>query len=149
MTSPAATVNITYDGTDVTDLTGIFLHSVVRGGPGTTPQVSGRDDQVPGTSGVFVRNRQARTRTIELRGWVRGVASSEATDRDDYWANRTTLEALFDPTDTATLSIDTGTETYTITARPIPTPEYDEAAPSFAYVSIVLESTVPDWTTAS
>ena len=146
MTSPAATVNVTYDGTDVTDLTGIFLCQVVRGGPGEGPTVSGKDQTVPGAEGVFVRNRKKRTRTIELRGWVRGIASSESTDRNDYWDNRAALEALFDPTDTATLVIDTGAATFSITARPMPSPKFDEVVPSFAYVSVVLESTEPDWT---
>ena len=146
MTSPAATVNVTFDSVDCTDLNGIFLHRIVAGGPGTLPEVDGKDDALLGADGMFARNRRKRTRRIELRGWVRGVGSSEATDRDDYWANREALEALFDPTATATLRVDTGAAAYTITARPLPSPVYDEAAPSFAEVSVVLESTVPDWT---
>lgn len=92
MTSAAATVNVTFGGSDYTDIDGIFLNSIIRGGPGELPEVAGRDDEIPGLEGVFVRNRIGRTRTIELRGWVRGVASTEATDRDDYWANREALE---------------------------------------------------------
>lgn len=145
MTSAAAAVNVTYAGTDVTDMDGICLYAVVRGGPGEAPEVAGSDDELPGADGIFVRNRRKRTRTIELRGHVRGVASTEATDRDDYWANRVALEALFSVVTTGTLTIDTGAVTKSIVARPLPSPKYDERGPSFAYVSVVLESTVPDW----
>lgn len=144
MTSPAATVNITWDSADVTVIDGIFLHSIVRGGPGTLTTVAGQDDEIPGVEGVFVRNRIGRTRTIEIRGWVRGVASSESTDRDDYWDNRAALVAAFDPRTVATLTVDTGTTAYSIDARPISV-EFNEVLPSFAYVSIVLQSTEPDW----
>lgn len=145
MTSPAATANITWASTDYTDFTGIFLHQIVRGGPGELTSVAGTDDEIPGAEGVFVRNRIGRTRTIEVRGWVRGVATTEASDRDDYWNNREALEAAFDPRDTGTLGADTGSNSYTIVARPISV-DFNERTPSFAEVSIVLQSTVPDWT---
>lgn len=145
MTSAAATVNVTFGGSDYTDIDGIFLNSIIRGGPGELPEVAGRDDEIPGLEGVFVRNRIGRTRTIELRGWVRGVASTEATDRDDYWANREALEAAFDPRTTATLVVDTGAASYSIVARPVSV-DFNEMVPSFAEVSVVLQSTVPDWT---
>ncbi len=144
MTSAVATVNVTWDSADFTDLNGIFLHSIVRGGPGTLTEVAGRDDEIPGAEGVFTRNRVGRTRTIELRGWVRGVASSESTDRDDYWANRAALATAFNPRNVETLAVDTGGVTYSIDARPISV-EFNEVMPSFAYVSIVLQSTEPDW----
>ncbi len=145
MTSAAATANITWASSDYTDIDGIFLHRIVRGGPGELPAVAGVDDEIPGAEGVFVRNRIGRTRTIELRGWVRGIASTEATDRDDYWNNREALEAAFDPRTTGTLAVDTGANSYSIVARPV-TVDFNELMPSFAEVSIVLQSTVPDWT---
>ena len=145
MTSTAANVNVTYESTDVTDLNGIFLHRVLQGGPGTLPDVSGTDDHIPGAEGVFARNRQPRTRTIAVSGFVRGVSTDEASDRDDYWANRVAMEALFDRTAVGTLRIDTGSIAYTIEARPM-TIDPNEILPSFAYVVVTFESTEPDWT---
>lgn len=145
MSSPAAEVNVTFAATDCTDLNGIFLHRLLQGGPGTLPEVAGRDDPLPGADGMFVRNRRIRRRTIALSGFVRGVATSETTDRDDYWTNRSALETLFDPTVTGTLRVDTGAAAYTIAARPM-TIEINEVLPSFAYAVVTLESVVPDWT---
>lgn len=145
MTSTAAPVNVTFGGTDYTDFNGIFLYAVIRGGPGTLTDVAGSDDEVPGAEGVFVRNRIGRTRTIELRGWVRGVSTTETTDRDAYWAKRAALQTAFNPRLTASLVVDTGATSYTIVARPMSV-DFDEQVPSFAEVSIVLQSTVPDWT---
>lgn len=144
MTSAAAPVNITFGGTDYTILSGIFLYRCLRGGPGTLPEVAGRDDEIPRAEGIFVRNRVGRTRTIELWGFVRGVSTTEATDRDAYWANRAALQTAFNPRSTASLVIDTGAVSYTITARPLNV-DYNEVLPSFAEVSIVLQSTGPDW----
>lgn len=146
MTSTAAPVNVTYDSVDYTDIDGIFLYQIRRGGPGELPEVSGVDDVIPGADGVFPRNRRKRTRTIELFGWVRGIASSESTDRDDYWANRVALETAFTPALTTgkVLAIDTGSASKSIDVKPVAV-DFNEIHPSFAEVSIVLVSTEPDW----
>lgn len=144
MTSAAAAVNVTIDGTDCTDIDGIFLNSIRRGGPGTLPDVIGDDETIPGATGVFVLNRVKINRTIELEGWVRGIATTEATDRDDYWANRVALETLMNRTDTMDLVVDLGAVTKTITVRPEAV-TFDEQLPSFAYVVVVFISTEPDW----
>ena len=144
MTSAAAAVNVTILGTDCTDLDGIFINEITRGGPGMLPEVIGEDETVPGAEGVFVLNRVKINRTIEFRGWVRGVSTTEASDRDDYWANRVALEVLMDRTTTGTLTIDTGGVSKSITVRP-DSVTFDEQLPSFAYVALVFVSTEPDW----
>lgn len=136
----------TIAGTDVADVDGIFLQPTL-GMPGTLPGVRGEDNVAPGQPGRFVRNRVGDVRRIEYAGHVRGVATTEATDRADYWANRIALEALADPRTTVELRVTLGGTVYAITAWPIES-AFDEQVPSFAYAYLVFESTTPDWEVA-
>lgn len=145
MTSAAATVTLTYDSQDIQDIDGIFL-DLHKGGPGEIADIRGIDDIIPGLDGRTVRNRRVDKRTIELRGFVRGTGSDEAAQREDYWDNRIALAALFDPTEVNNLvaTLPGGLE-YTISARTQPPFVLNQRVPSFAEVSIVLESVDPDW----
>ena len=146
MTSAVAVVGLTFDSHDLADIDGIFL-DLYKGGPGETAEVRGRDDVIPAAVGLLARNRVKQRRVIELRGFVRGTGSDETAQRTDYWDNRQTLEGWFDPTATANLvaTLPGGAE-FTIAARPLPGIVYGQVVPSFATVSIVLESVDPDWT---
>ncbi len=145
MTSPVAVTDLTFSATDITDLTGIMLERIDRGGPGTLATVAGSDDPLPGADGVFPRNRRKRTRMIELAGYVFGVGTDAEDQIADFWNNRVALEALFTPStrDDITATLRNGS-TYRIEAWPV-TVDYGPMAPSMASVSIVLESTEADW----
>ncbi len=96
MTTNAAAIGLTFHGVDIQDLDGIYLE-LVRG-VNEVAEVRGVDLVVPSRPGQIKRNRVRHRLPIELRGWIRGVASSEATDRADFVANREVFKALFDPT---------------------------------------------------
>lgn len=145
MTSAVAVVVLTYRGHDIQDIDGIFL-DLYAGGPGEIAEVRGVSQVIPGADGMLARNRNVQRRRIELRGFCRGIASSETTDRGDYWDNRITLADWFHPEQMGTLSatLPNG-EVWTIEARTLPPIVYDQEVPSFARVSVVLESVDPHW----
>jgi hypothetical protein len=145
MTSSAAVVTLTYDGNDVQDIDGIFL-DLYRGGPGDIPEVRGEDDVIPGLDGRVVRNRRMDRLTIELRGFVRGTGTTETDQREDYWDNRILLASWFDPTSTGPLvaTLPGGLE-FTIQARTLPPFVFNQHVPSYAEVSVQLESADPEW----
>lgn len=146
MSSPVAVADLSFDGTDITDITGIIFDRIIRGGPGEIPTTSGRDDPVPGADGVFVRNRRKRTRTIELRGYVFGAGSTTTDQLDDMWDNRESVEALFTPDAHADLvAVLRNGRTATIDCWPV-TVDFTQVAPMLAEVSVVLLSTEADWT---
>lgn len=146
MTTPVAVADISFNGTDISDLTGIMFERIEQGGPGTLPSVAGTDDPLPGADGVFPRNRRKRTRIIEIRGWVFGDGASAAAQVDDYWDNRIAVETLFNPTarDDLVAVLRNG-YTATIEAWPVSV-DFNQVAPQMAEVSVVLQSVDPDWT---
>jgi hypothetical protein len=149
VTTAVAPVTLTYDGTDIQDLEGIFLE-IIRGAPGEPAEIRGRDDVALGRDGRVARNRRKDRRVIELVGWVKGTGATEATQRGDYWDNRITLEGVFDSTATAVLSatLPSG-DVYTISCRLNPPILYNQVVPAYATVSLELESVDPDWTLGS
>lgn len=151
MTSTAAPVNWTAGGTDMVDVDGICLHTLVRGGPGETAKTRGEPDLIPGLPGLVPRLWEVESRTIEFRGFVRGTGSDEDDQREDYWDNRIALGALLDPTEVMTLNITLpGGDTYTIEARPLSLENaFRQIVPSFAEVSVTFESYDPDWVAGS
>ncbi len=145
MTSAVAPVNWTAGGTDMVDVDGVCLHTLVRGGPGEPAQTRGDADVIPALVGQQPRLFEKDTRTIEFRGFVRGTGSDEAAQRSDYWSNRIALESTLDPTDVIQLVITLpGGAQYTIDARPTSI-GYNQKVPSFAEVSVELVSYDPDW----
>ena len=149
MTSAAAVVGLTYRGTDIQDLDGIFLE--IYRGLFEPVEVRGVDLVVPSATGQSVRNRKGHRRSIGLRGWIRGVDSSapidEAGDRADFATNRAAFETLFDPTlDPGALvaTLEDGSSR-TIDARTLNAIP-DQAVPTLVYVDIELESVDPNWT---
>lgn len=144
MTAPA-TIGLTYRGSNIQDLDGIWLE-IVRG-LNEGPAVRGVDVVVPAAVGRQVRNRVADNRTLELRGWVRGVAGyDEADDLEAFATQRTTFGALFDPTlDPGALvaTLEDGS-TVTIDARTLNS-VWEQVVPSFHRVSVELESVDPEW----
>lgn len=149
MSSPVATIGLTYDSTGLqhADL-GLFLQIVE--GLNTTPDVRGRDVVVPGLAGRIPRNRIADVLRIELRGFVRGDGMTGAAQMADFRDKVQALQVLFDPTrDPANIVADLENgELATIAARPLPGLIInDQALPSlFGLVSVVLESVAPTWT---
>lgn len=149
MANPAASIGLTFGGTDLQqNPIGIFLE-IVEGLAGTAT-VRGTDTVVPGLAGRIARNRQPDTRRIELRGLVAGTGATEALQQDSFWDLVATLRALFDPTDSPASLVATlpnGT-TATILARTLPTMVWDQTLPALARVTIELESVAPTWTIA-
>jgi hypothetical protein len=146
MSSAAAVIGLTYRGTDVQDEDGIFLE-IVRGLLDGR-EVRGVDLIVPSSVGQVVRNRVAHRRSIELRGWIRGVdAGGEDADRADFADNRAAFLALFDETlepGDLVATLEDGSA-QTIAARTLNVIK-DQVVPSFVNVSVELESVAPDWT---
>lgn len=147
----ALLVQITYDGTPMTDPDGIYLHTIVRGGPGTTPSVKGIDDAIPGADGFFLRNRRKERRIIEARGWIAGVGAGDAVAASDYWDNRVALESLLDPTSTGTLEVTLPNgDSYSITARPLPMDGMSDISTISAEIAVQWETVADvDWEPSS
>lgn len=144
MSTAVAPVGLTFRGTDIQDLSGIFLE-IVRGLTEVV-EVRGIDLIVPASEGQIVRNRHGHRLVIELRGWIRGVATTEDSDRDDFVVNRAAFRALFDPRlDPGVLAatLEDGS-TQTINARTLNVVP-DRIVPTFERVSVELESVDPDW----
>lgn len=147
MSNPAATIGLTFGGTDLQQATiGIFLE-LVRG-LNETAEVRGTDTIVPSLAGRIARNRVGDTRRIELRGLVAGTGATEALQQSSFFTLVATIRALFSPTASAASLVATlpnGT-TATILARTLPTMLWDQELPSLARVTIELESVAPNWT---
>lgn len=78
MANPAASIPLTFGGTDLQqNPIGIFLE-IVEGLAGTAT-VRGTDTIVPGLAGRIARNRKADVRRIELRGLVAGTGNEIET----------------------------------------------------------------------
>jgi hypothetical protein len=144
MSTAVATIGLTYRGTDIQILDGIFLE-IVRGLTEVV-EVRGVDLIVPAYAGQIVRNRVGHRLAIELRGWVRGTGASETPQREDIAAQRAAFRALFDPRlDPGDLvaTLEDGTQ-QTIVARTLNILSV-EIVPTFYQVSVELESVAPDW----
>lgn len=146
MTSAAAVVGLTYRGTDIQDVDGIYLE--IYRGLIEPVEVRGQDLIVPAYSGQIVRNRLGHRKGIGLRGWIRGVgATDEDDDRADFATNRATFNTLFDTTlepGALVASLEDGSSK-TIDARTLNVIP-DVQVPTLVYVDIELESVDPDWT---
>lgn len=147
MSSPVAVIGLTFRGTDIQDLDGLFLE--ITGGLDELPEVRGEDTVVPGLAGRVSQNRIADRRELELEGYVRGVGADEEGDRSAYRTNVIAMQALFDPTlDPGELvaSLEDGS-TATINARALNIVGAQKM-PSFKLVSVKLESVDPNWVIA-
>jgi hypothetical protein len=146
MTSPAAVIGLTFRGSDIQDIDGIFLE--IYRGLVEPVEVRGVDLIVPASAGQVVRNRVGHRKSIGLRGWIRGVgATDEDDDRADFATNRAAFVSLFDPTlDPGVLlaTLEDGS-TRSINARTLNAIP-DEVVPTFVRVDVELESVDPNWT---
>lgn len=145
MTNPVAVIGLSFDSIDIQQNPfGIFLE--IKRGIYEGPEVRGTDTTVPARSGRIARNRIGDRRVIELEGYVSGLGSTEAAQREHFLDLADTIGSLFDPTAMpATLAAamqDGGTRT--IKARTLPTVLWDQIVPSMAKVNIQLEA-VEDW----
>lgn len=148
MSSPAAVVGLMFRGVDIQDLDGLYLEIIL--GLDGIPEVRGEDSVVPALVGRVPRNRIADRLAIELDGFVRGVGSSETTDREDYRANVASMQALFDPElDPGLLeaTLEDGTVA-TIHARTLTMLE-ESIVPTYKHVNFELESVDPRWSVGS
>lgn len=139
MSTAVAVIGLTYRGTDIQIIDGIFLE-LVRGLVEVV-DVRGVDLIVPSRSGQIVRNRVSHRLGVELRGWMRGSGSTEALQRSDFAANRAAFRTLFDPTlDPGPLvaTLETGS-TQSISARTLNV-VVEQIVPTFVRLSVELES---------
>lgn len=144
-TTIAPVKDLTYGGTDIQDLRGIYLEIV--SGLAEPPSVRGADTVVPGRPGRIRRNRVADTQPIELRGWVCGDGDGEAAQRADFATNRAAFRALFSPTAgdrVLSCTLEDGS-TATINASALAATIWNQIVPTYAEVSVRLESVDPDW----
>lgn len=145
MSNPAAVIALTYDVVDIQeDPIGTFLQ-LIRG-LAEGPSVRGADIIVPGRVGRIEAGRIGDTWRLELAGLVAGVGAAEVEQRADFATRRAALRALFDPARGAAdlaATLEDGT-LWTIRARPLPGPLWDQIVPSMARVSYELEA-LGDW----
>jgi hypothetical protein len=145
VTSPVAVIGLTYRGTDLQSADLDIFFEIVRG-LAEPPSVRGEDWIVPARAGRLPTNRVADVLRIELRGHVRGSGVDEDAQRADFAANRATVRALFSPTlDPGPLvaTLEDGS-VQNVDARTLDT-IWNQVQPSFAFVSVQLESVDPDW----
>jgi hypothetical protein len=149
MTSPIATIALTFDGIDLqrSDLQ-VFLEIVH--GLNETPSVRGTDTIVPGLAGRIEGNRVNDVLPITLEGLVRADPTTTTTSaaiasfRDNMQSIRT-LFASNRARANLVATLEDGT-TATISARPLPGIIANDTVKSeFANVSIELEGS-GDWT---
>jgi hypothetical protein len=149
MTSPLATVGLSFDGVDLqtADLQ-IFLEIVH--GLNEPPSVRGSDTIVPGLAGRIEGNRINDVLVIGLEGLFR--ADPTTTTHDDaiasYRGNVNTVRSLFLPNRARAdlvATLEDGSQ-LTVSARPMPGVIWSEPVKSeLAQVSIELEA-YDDWT---
>ena len=140
-----AVIGLTYGGTDIQDLDGIYME-IIRG-LAERPSVRGSDTVVPGLAGRIRRSRVNDLLTIELRGWVRGSGADESEQRSDFATNRLNFRTIFNPTlgdQDLVATLEDGT-TATISAQASDRTIWNQVVPSFAEVSVELDSIDPDW----
>lgn len=146
MTNAAAVIGLTFASTDLQESPiGVFLE-IVRG-IAESPTVRGVDTTVPGLAGRIARARISDTLTIELRGYVAGVGTTESDQRTSFASKRAALRTLFDPTLAPAALVATleDASTLTVIARALPTAVWQQIVPSMAQVSFELEA-LGDWT---
>lgn len=146
MTSPVATVALTYDAVDIQDLDGIHLQ--ITKGLFEVANVRGTDVVVPGADGRTIRPRRFDRRQILLAGEVRAAGDVPDQDdrRSDYRDNLNTLRTLFDETGTAkdlVATLENG-EVWTCPARCVDRIVNEAILSEEAKVSIELEA-LSDW----
>lgn len=150
MTTPAATIPLTYDAVDLQDADfGIFLE--ITQGLNDTPEVRGRDVTVPGLDGQIARNRKSHEMKLVLTGQVMGNGATEALRRSDYRTQVKFLRVLFSPKRQPALlraPLEDGT-IQSISARPLNSIWNEVVASEFAYLSVELVSVDPDWVPAT
>lgn len=150
MTSPVATVGLTYAGVDLqeSDLQ-VFLQ--IRTGLNETPAVRGSDTVVPGLAGRVEGNRVNDVLSIELVGFVRADPASvdRAAAKSSFRANILWLRTLFASNRARAdlvATLEDGS-TQSISARPLSMIWNESVQGEFSAVSIDLEG-YDDWAVA-
>lgn len=136
------------NGVDLTRSDGRILGRVVRG-LNELPEVRGKDTVVPALAGRVPRNRIADRLLIEWEGMVMGAGSTEQDQREDFRDIVDSLRALMDPTSDPyelVVTLEDGSTTRSITARPINIVWGDDDIPSYRVASLQWESVdATDW----
>jgi len=149
--------DLTFDGTDIHDVNGIYLELV--GGFDGVAEVRGSDLTIPGRAGMTPLSRIKHRRLITLRGFLAGggtysgSGTAGESERESYRATVVIFQALFDPDDAAKslvvtspyLGLPSGTKT--IAARFMNAIWGDPIGDVFRPVSVELEAVgnPPDW----
>lgn len=139
------------NGVDLTRSDARILGRVVRG-LNELPEVRGRDTIVPALAGRVPRNRIGDRLVIEWEGMLMGAGSTEQDQREDFRDIVDSIRALMDPTSDPyelVVTLEDGTTTRSITARPINAVFGDDQLPSYRVCSLQWESVdAADWSVA-
>lgn len=151
MTSPAATVGLTYAATDLQQSDLQWFFQVVKG-LNEPPSVRGVDVTVPALTGRIEGNRKNDVLAIELVGWVRGdpAETTRSNAIASYRDNAQAIRTLF-ATNRARAELIATLENgsvLSISARPLNAIWTDAVQSEFVNVSIELEG-YDDWTEVS
>lgn len=146
MTTPIASIALTYDETDLQPAD-LGFHLQLVSGLDDSPDVRGEDVTIPYLDGKLPRPRRFDHRRIVLEGHVRGLGSDEGLARANYRSSRRTLAVLFDTArevaDLVALLEDGSTAT--IACRPLSLIPFELVQSLEATVSVELEA-LEDWT---
>jgi hypothetical protein len=148
MTSPAASIGLTYDGSDL-QLADLSIFIEIVHGLNEPPSVRGSDVVVPALAGRVEGNRVNDVVSIVLEGIVRAdpTTATTATARTSYRAKVAAVRTLFASNRARAnlvATLESGA-TKTISARPLPGIIWNELIQSeIATVSIELEG-YGDW----
>lgn len=150
MSSPVATVGLTYAASDIQSANLSIFFQIERG-LFEVPTVRGEDVTIPALAGQSERNRMNHTLPIVLRGMVRADPAITDVDdaRADFWDKYLSVRTLFAPNrQRAELAatLPNGT-VLTISARPLNIITTQEIAAEFWSGSVELEG-YDDWAAA-
>lgn len=148
MTNAAATIGLTYGGTDIQEAfaggAAAMILELVRG-LSEPPSVRGVDIIVPSKVGRLQGTRVKDMVTVELDGLI--IGASGATELSSFRVKAAAFRTLFDPTVARTLVATLeDASTRTLTLARTTSVLWNLLGPSVARVNVVLESTVGDWT---
>lgn len=141
MTSELAIIGLTFKGTDVQVLDGLFLE--ITQGLDDSPEVRGKDVTIPSAPGQLARPRVFHSRKPVLSGWVRGAGSTTADIQASYRTNVRAMNALFDPADAPgelVATLEDGwtatTQARTLSVIPLPEVPHEEAKVSIEMLAL-------------
>lgn len=149
MSLPARLTGLQFDGVSLQRLSPSFtMHFDIEQGLNDGLEVRGEDSTVPGADGQVPRNRKRHVRHLVLKGLVMGRGATEALRQANFQNLMDELEETFaldaDPATLEGTARDGSTRSIEARTTNIVLPD-EEPAMSVGYVSVMLDSVVPDW----